>query len=108
MGGRAIYSSTGSHTAAELGWCPRELEIGLTGTTVHPRLYLANGISGSVRHRAGMQDARTIVAIDTDPSAPIFRIADFGVVGDLRQVLPALLVEIARRRGINVDDLTEA
>jgi electron transfer flavoprotein alpha subunit len=96
----------GSQAAAELGWCPPQARIDQTGATVRPRLYLACGISGSVRHRAGMQHARTIVAIDKDPAAPIFRIADYGVIGDLRQVLPALLVEIARRRGINVDDLT--
>lgn len=94
----------GSHAAADLGWCPPREQIDQTGTTVCPRLYLACGISGSVRHRAGMQDSRTIVAIDTDPAAPIFRIADFGVVGDLRQVLPALLAEIARRRGASLPD----
>lgn len=89
----------GSQAAADLGWCPPQARIDQTGATVCPRLYLACGISGSVRHRAGMQDSRTIVAIDKDPAAPIFRIADFGVVGDLRRVLPALLAEIARRRG---------
>jgi electron transfer flavoprotein alpha subunit len=107
-------AAAGSHTAAELGWCPRELEIGLPGTTVHPRLYLANGISGSVRHRAGMQGSKTIVAIDDDPAAPIFRIADFGVVGDVHEVLPALLAEITRRKAqgshgsIGTHDLAEA
>jgi len=94
----------GSHAAADLGWCPPQAQIDQTGATVCPRLYLACGISGSVRHRAGMQDSRTIVAIDTDPAAPIFRIADFGVVGDLRLVLPALLAEIARRRGASLPD----
>jgi electron transfer flavoprotein alpha subunit len=98
----------GSHAAADLGWCPPHARIDQTGACVSPLLYLACGISGSVRHRAGMQHARTIVAIDTDPAAPIFRIADFGVIGDLRQVLPALLAEIARRRGIRADELTEA
>ena len=94
----------GSHAAADLGWCPPQAQIDQTGATVCPRLYLACGISGSVRHRAGMQDSRTIVAIDTDPAAPIFRIADFGVVGDLGRVLPALLAEIARRRGAALPD----
>jgi electron transfer flavoprotein alpha subunit len=93
----------GSHAAADLGWCPPGAQIDQTGATVCPRLYLACGISGSVRHRAGMQDSRTIVAIDKDPAAPIFRIADFGVVGDLRRVLPALLAEIARRRAQEPD-----
>lgn len=88
----------GSHTAAELGWCPREAQIDQVGRIVHPRLYLALGISGSIRHRAGMQGARTIVAIDRDPAAPIFGIADLGVVGDLHQVVPELLAEIRRRK----------
>lgn len=95
----------GSQAAADLGWCPRQACVDQTGAAVRPRLYLACGISGSVRHRAGMQHARTIVAIDKDPAAPIFRIADFGVVGDVHHVLPALLAEIARRRGTCADDL---
>jgi electron transfer flavoprotein alpha subunit len=65
---------------------------------VHPRLYVALGISGSVRHRAGMQRAETIVAINRDPTAPIIQIAEFGVVGDLHQVVPAFLTELGRRR----------
>ncbi|UGQ10413.1 electron transfer flavoprotein subunit alpha/FixB family protein [Yinghuangia sp. ASG 101] len=90
----------GTHAAADLGWCAHDALIGQTGAIVHPRLYLACGISGSVHHRAGMRHASTIVAIDTDPSAPIFRIADVGVVGDLHEVLPALLAELDRgRRG---------
>ena len=88
----------GTHTAAELGWCPRDRRIGQTGQTVHPSLYLAAGVSGSVRHRAGMQGAKTVVAIGDDPAAPIFRLAELGVVGDLRDVLPALLAEMRRRR----------
>jgi electron transfer flavoprotein alpha subunit len=89
----------GSHAAADLGWCPYDALIGQTGAIVHPRLYLACGISGSVHHRAGMRHAGTIVAIDKDPAAPIFRIADVGVVGDLHEILPELLAELARRRG---------
>lgn len=88
----------GSHTAAELGWCPRQRQVDQIGSIVHPRLYVALGISGSVRHRAGMQRAETIVAINRDPTAPIFQIADFGVVGDLHQVVPELLAELGRRR----------
>lgn len=87
----------GSHTAAELGWIPPEAAVGLTGKTVNPRLYLACGISGSVRHRAGMQGAKTVVAIGDDPSAPIFKLAELGVVGDVRAILPALLQEIRAR-----------
>ncbi|WP_436791382.1 electron transfer flavoprotein subunit alpha/FixB family protein [Yinghuangia sp. YIM S10712] len=88
----------GTHAAADHGWCPPDALIGQTGAIVHPRLYLACGISGSVHHRAGMRHASTIVAIDKDPSAPIFRIADVAVVGDLHEVLPALLAELDRRR----------
>ncbi|GAB1640173.1 electron transfer flavoprotein subunit alpha/FixB family protein [Krasilnikovia sp. MM14-A1259] len=88
----------GSHTATELGWCPRRDQIDQLGTIVHPRLYLALGISGSVRHRAAMQHAETIVAIDRDPGAPIFDLAHLGVVGDVHRVVPELLAEIRRRK----------
>ncbi|GLW29001.1 electron transfer flavoprotein subunit alpha/FixB family protein [Actinoplanes regularis] len=88
----------GSHAATELGWCARREQIDQLGTIVHPRLYLALGISGSVRHRAAMQHAETIVAIDRNPAAPIFDLADLGVVGDVHQVVPELLAEIRRRR----------
>jgi electron transfer flavoprotein alpha subunit len=91
----------GSHTATQLGWCPREAQVDQVGRIVHPRLYLALGISGSVRHRAGMQTAGTIVAIDRDPGAPIFAVADLGVVGDLHEVVPELLAEIRRRKATN-------
>ena len=88
----------GSHTAADLGWIPPEACVGLTGKTVHPRLYLACGVSGSVRHRAGMQGAKTVVAIGDDPSAPILQLADLGVLGDVSTILPALLAEIRNRK----------
>jgi electron transfer flavoprotein alpha subunit len=89
----------GTHTAGELGWCPDHARISLPGAQIRPRLYLAGGVSGSLRHRAAIRRARTVVAIDSDPAAPIFREADFGVVGDLHEVLPALLDELARRSG---------
>ena len=88
----------GSHTAAQLGWCARDAQVDQVGPIVHPRLYLALGISGSVRHLAGMRSAGTVVAIDRDPAAPIFGLADLGVVGDLHEVVPELLAEIRRRR----------
>lgn len=87
----------GTHTAGELGWCPSHACISLPGAQIHPRLYVAGGVSGSVRHRAAIKGAQTVVAIDRDPNAPILREADFGVVGDLHEVLPALLEELARR-----------
>jgi electron transfer flavoprotein alpha subunit len=87
----------GTHTAGELGWCPTHARISLPGAQIRPRLYLAGGVSGSVRHRSAIRGARTVVAIDSDPHAPILREADFGIVGDLHQILPAVLDELARR-----------
>ncbi|MEV6302893.1 electron transfer flavoprotein subunit alpha/FixB family protein [Actinoplanes sp. NPDC051861] len=101
----------GSHTATELGWCPRKALVDQVGTIVHPSLYLALGVSGSQRHCAGMRGAATIVAIDSDPAAPIFRLSDLGVVGDVHQVVPELLAEIERRRAqpvISTRTVTEA
>jgi electron transfer flavoprotein alpha subunit len=94
--GGAVGASRG---ATELSWCSHDLQIGQTGTTVTPRLYVAAGISGAIQHRVGMQSSRTIVAVNKDPKAPIFSIADFGVVGDLHTVVPALINEISKRKG---------
>jgi electron transfer flavoprotein alpha subunit len=88
-----------SRAATDLSWCAHEFQIGQTGKTVNPQLYVACGISGAVQHRAGMQGSRTIVAVNKDPKAPIFQLADFGVVGDLHAVLPALVEEIEKRKG---------
>jgi len=87
-----------TRAAADAGYYPHQYQIGQTGRNVSPRLYLALGISGAIQHRAGMQTSGTIVAVNKDPEAPIFELADFGVVGDLATLLPQVIEEIRRRR----------
>ena len=100
----AVAKAMGAEIAAsrpicDEGWLPMERQIGSSGQTVAPKLYLALGISGAIQHVVGMKGARTIVAINKDQNAPIFEIADYGVVGDIFEIMPALAEELQKAKG---------